>query len=247
MYNEMFKNQSSMGYQYPYQYSPYNSYSRNVNQQPRADHYTIRVIGNSVVSVKPDQASLSFGVVTEDMKVQDAQRENAILSNQIINSLSSIGVNKDEVKTESYTVEQMYDYPDGNKIFRGYKVTHMFKLVVKDLSKIGIILDTATQSGANVINDIKFEVSNPNYYYQEALKQATITARKQAESIATSLGLHLKPIPLWLEEEKKDLQPYKYSAPLLKATAEVPPTPVQEGEVKITATIKALFEYENFE
>ncbi|WP_181833213.1 SIMPL domain-containing protein [Bacillus taeanensis] len=236
-------NQANVGYQYPFNYNQRSYYPRN-----RKENHTIKVTGKSILSAKPDQAVLSLGIVTEDMEVQTAQKQNALISNQVINALHNMGIEEDEIETESYTIEQMYDYPNGEKVFRGYKVKHMLKVTVKDLSRVGEIIDAAAQNGANVINQVEFEVSDRNYYYQEALKQASLNARKKAETIANSLGLTINRIPLWVVEESVQFETPRYPTPVLYAAAPAEAaTPIQEGDIKITASVQAMFEYEGFQ
>lgn len=213
-----------------------NPYVRNVGY----NNCTIKVGGNGSVTTKPDQAILSLGVVVEDKKLQIAQQQNALISNQVIDELKKIGIHQDEIETISYTIDQIYDYPDGKKTFRGYRVKHMFKITIEDISKAGVVIDVAVQNGANVINKIKFTTSNQEFYYNEALKKATQNARKKAEEIAKALGVNVNKIPLWIIEKGTDIEQRSMrGAPRVI-------TPIQEGEIKITSSITASFRYSNW-
>ncbi|CQR47182.1 26 kDa periplasmic immunogenic protein precursor [Paraliobacillus sp. PM-2] len=235
-------NQANQLYSYPYGYP-----NRSFKSSTRMQDYTVSVVGKSEVLARPDQARVSFGVVTEDKQVQTAQQQNAILANQVIDALAAIGIANDQIETAAYTIQPMYDYPDNQKVFRGYQVSHLFTVVVNDLTKVGEVLDVATQNGANVINEVEYELANSTVIYQEALQDATLNARKKAENMAHSLGLSINRIPLRLTEENVQLQRPRYTAEVLSATTDAVTTPVQEGHVKVTATVQAVFEYERFE
>jgi uncharacterized protein len=183
-------------------------------------------------------------VVVEDENVQNAQQENALISNQIIDGLKRIGITEDDIETTTYTIKPMYDYSDGKKTFRGYEVKHMFKINIKDISKVGIVIDLAIQNGANIINNIQFTVSNPELYYKEALEKAILNARKKAEVISKTLGVNINKIPLWVIEKDTGIQPKFFDIPKLATNGMIPP--IQEGEIKITAFVTVLFQYVSF-
>jgi uncharacterized protein len=206
-------------------------------------NYSIRTTGKGEVSVRPNQAILSLGVVVEDMNVQNAEQQNAIISNRVIDALKNIGIKPEEIETSSYSIERIVDYQDSQQIFRGYRVTHLLKVTVKDLSVVGKVIDVATQNGANIVRDVSFEVSNPEPYYGEALQKATLNAKYNAENIAAALGLRINSIPVWVIEEGVQLVRPQIASQMVGAAFSAPTTPIQEGQVKITASVQALFNY----
>jgi len=207
--------------------------------------YTIKVWGEGSVTAKPDQAIISLGVVTKDKNVKSAKRENTLLSNQVIKGLKKIGINEDDIETATYTINPMYDYLDGKKILRGYEVKHIFKITIKDISKVSEVIDVATESGANVINYIRFEVSYPDFYYNKALEKAVTNAREKGEVIAKTLGVNINKIPLRVSE--KEVQQIKPYFEMSKVAVQDTETPIQLGNVKITSRVSVLFQYESFE
>ncbi len=191
--------------------------------------------------VKPDQASISLGVVVEDMSLQSAQQRNAVLSSQIIDGLKKLGISEDDIQTASYTINPMYDYVDGKRVFRGYEVQHIFNITLRDISKVGIVIDTATQNGANVINNIRFTVSNPEMYYREALQKAVLDAIKKAEAVAKTLKVRLNKNPLQVVEKETAINQNVFGTPMLAIADAV--TPIQEGQIRITSSVTVLFQY----
>jgi len=230
----------NMGYSFsnPYYQRVYPTrHNNNINN-------SIRVTGKGEVTVKPNQASLLVGVVVDDMKVQNAQQQNAIISNQIIEALKNIGINQEDIETSSYSIDRLVDYQDSQEIFRGYRVSHILKVTVKDIASVGKVIDVATENGANVVRNVSFEVSDPEPYYLEALKQATLNAKSKAESIAKSLGLTINSVPEWIVEESVQLLRPQYS--MQTAVLSASTTIIQEGQIKISASVQALFNYISF-
>jgi uncharacterized protein YggE len=114
----------------------------------------------------------------------------------------------------------------------------MLQLTIEDISQVGVVIDVATQNGANEISRLEFNVSNYEAYYIEALKRATLNAKKKAEEIASLLGVSIQKLPLWISESGTTIEP-GITREALTATA----TPIQEGELTINASVNAVFQY----
>ncbi|PGS53379.1 SIMPL domain-containing protein [Bacillus sp. AFS041924] len=233
-------NYNLLGMRYDYTTPQYQSAfgSRNRNS-----NYTIKATGKGEVSVKPDQSSVLVGTIVEDMKVQNAQSQNAIISNKMIDALKSIGIKQDEIETNSYTIDRIVEYQDSQQVFKGYRVSHLFKVIVKDLANVGKVIDVAVENGANEVRNLTFEVSNPEPYYHEALQKATMNAKSNAENIAKSLGLSINSIPIWIAEEGIQIVRPLSSLTMTAAAFSGPSTPIQEGQIKITASVQSMFNY----
>jgi hypothetical protein len=210
------------------------------NQLNKQDslYHTIRVDGHGSVTSKPDQAVISLGVMVEDRNAQDAQQQNAVISNQVLSALRQMGIQQEDIQTIRYTIDPVYDYNDGQTTLRGYRVLHMLQLTIEDISQVGVVIDVATQNGANEISRLEFNVSNYEAYYIEALKRATLNAKKKAEEIASLLGVSIQNLPLWISESGTTIEP-GITREALTATA----TPIQEGELTINASVNAVFQY----
>ncbi len=221
-------------YKQPYDYHNVNSNKKNFTEQR---NHRIKVNSIGSVVVKPDKAIISLGVIVEREKAENAQKQNAIIANQIIAALESIGIPTDAISSSGYNIQPIYDYPDRIAVLKAYRVRHMFEVIVSDISKVGEVIDVATQSGANSITNVQFILSEKESYYQEALKQATLHAREKAELIASTLGGLLDPMPLWINEKKQVQQPIITRETLSVATT------ILERDVVVTAETTAVFQY----
>lgn len=221
---------------------------RNVSHPYRhLDHktaWTMTVEGEGQITAKPNQAKIHLGVSTENPNVQQAQHENTLLSNQIIDALKRSGIGESDIKTVTYSIFPRYDYIEGKSILKSYEVEHLFEITVKDLTKTGMVYDTAIQNGANRSGSIQFLVSNPGEYYQKALAMAMIDAGKKATVLSQTLGVILHPIPIKIIESGKqqDRQSRPYQFQTTVASAKDSP-PIEEGLYTIRATVTAVYSY----
>jgi uncharacterized protein len=223
----------------------YNYYSH-THQPYRINNstFTMTIEGKGQITVKPDQAKLTIGVVTENPQVQIAQQENAMISKRVIEALKQIGIEENAIKTSIYSVQPRYDYVDGRSILKGYEVEHQLEVTVKDLSKVGTVYDVAIKNGANRSGGVQFSVTNPDAYYREALKRAVHNAREKAEGLAQTIGATLTTIPIKIVElvhQQERVYP-AFSTHVAAATTQEAP-PIQTGEFTIIARVKVVYAY----
>lgn len=214
--------------QYPY------SYRINTND------YKMNITGKGSIMVEPDIANVSLGVITTNKELKAAQQENAIKSIQVIKSIIDMGVREKDIRTESYTVNPEYDYVEGKQIFRDYKVTNILNVTIKDLKKVGEIIDTAVSNGANTVERITFTLSDSSPYYMQALNLAIQDSIRKAKSIEDKLGIEVNKVPVRITEESQGhtvVPLMAYAAPVAKHT------PIEGGQLEISANIKAVFTY----
>ncbi|WP_404456450.1 SIMPL domain-containing protein [Oceanobacillus kapialis] len=222
-------------------YYPFVSTYRQTPPQPRNGlEQTMTVIGNGSVSVAPNMATVEIGVMTENTSLTNAQQTNAAVMNQVIETLLSLGVARENIQTASYTVNPRYDFVDGEQIFRGYQVTNLINVTITDIDQIGRILDAAVEDGANLVNSIQFSVQNSEQYKQQALQEALANAQAKANALATSMQVNLNPIPLRIKEIT-ETPPIPFSKMALSAEAVA--TPIEPGELVIDAILEVKFQY----
>lgn len=141
------------------------------HSQVRQTDYSILVTGDGTVSVEPNQAVVTLGVITEDSNLQKAQRENAESTNNIIQALLQENIPRHHIQTYDYRMDIQYDYDEGIQIFRGYRVTNLLEVIIEPIDKVGLTIDTAVAYGANTVRNIQLTVANQDRYYLEALQK----------------------------------------------------------------------------
>lgn len=200
----------------------------------------MKVGGKGIVKAEPDEASVVLGVVTENMQLENAQSENTQKMSNVIDSLTKLGIRREDIRTQSYQIQPQYDYINGEQVFRGYRVVHEVKVEISNINMVGVIIDEAVRAGANTVSDISFSVSNPQIYYEMALNQALSDAVAKAISIGTKMSVYVNPIPLKITEiTAPGTAPIPYM--LLQAAGAT--TPIQPGLIEITAILEVEFAY----
>lgn len=199
----------------------------------------MRLNGLGVLKVEPDIAIVTLGVITEDKNLEKAQKENAIRTNRVIEGLKDIGINEEDISTLSYNIEPQYDFVEGRQKFRGYKVSNILNVKVKDINKVGEVVDKAVQSGANSVSNIKFTAENIDSYYNKALKLAIRDVVLKAVEVSNKLNVQLNKTPLNIVE--KSLVEVGESTISVKAYSAA--TPIVPGEMNVVARIEAVFCY----
>jgi len=199
-----------------------------------------KVFGKGTVSVKPDAAEVIIGVITEAVKLEVAQEENAKTTQQVLNSIIEMEVLPKYIQTQNYNIRPNYDYINGKQIFRGYEVSNTLKILIRNINSAGEIIDTAVQNGANTVSGINFIVSDQTKYYYEALKLAVKDAKNKASVMANELKVKLNITPIQInEQDKGNISPLAVMA--FKSVNNA--TPIEAGENTITADIEAVFIY----
>lgn len=213
-----------------------------VREQTENDKRTLKLNGKGTLKVRPDIAVINFGVMTEGKDLAAAQSENAAKSAQLLNALKSAGVSEKDIKTGNYSITPEYDYVEGKQILRGYRVVNSFTVTIRDIEKVGAIIDLAVKNGANMVNSISFTLSDPTTYYNRALNLAIQDAIGKAQSIERSLDIRVDKIPVKIQEESLGYGPVEETA--VMKTAMAAETPIEPGQIEISATVVADFNYQ---
>lgn len=201
----------------------------------------ITVEGIGKVEVEPDIIAINMGVITRDTDVIKAQDENKRIMNQVINGLLRDGVDEKDIKTTQFSVMPRYNYVNGQQEFDGYVVSNVIQVTVRDMDKVGIIIENALKNGVNNQRSLNYTISEPETYYEDALELAVINAQEKAHNIAMTLesNIHMRPIKLTEETDRDQLSPRERQYMVIDGGV-----PVKAGTMEIVAKVKATFEYE---
>lgn len=202
----------------------------------------IKVTGEGIISIRPDQAEITLGVSTEDANLSKALEINANKIGAIIQTLYNLGMKENEIQTSHYSISPQYDYIDGKQTFRNYRVEHLLHLTVKDIQKVGMIVDGAVTSGANEISAIQFSSSQYHHYYEQALSKAVINAIQKANTIAQTIKVQLSQPPKSITELPLPINgPIPFQSHVLMKSESA--TSVQPGTMDISSQVEVVFNY----
>ncbi|MGE7675778.1 SIMPL domain-containing protein [Lysinibacillus sp. NPDC094403] len=215
-------------------------YYANISQQTPHVPRVIVVTGNGKVMAKASYAQLQIEVRKQGKNVQDAQQENAMTMNRVIQSILDLHIPREHIQTSGYNISPLYEFENGKQIFNGYEVTNAITVKVTDPNQVDVVIDTAVQNGANRISSIQFNIDNMDAYYQQALSLALHNAQMKAKTIAETMHLPIQPQPIEIIEEH-EIGPVLYRS--MGTVDSSISTPIEQGQITITATVRVRFQY----
>lgn len=153
---------------------------------------TLTISGTGRISMKPDIAYIYIGVHTEKPGASEAVAENNTNTQNLIDALISAGVDQNDIQTSNFSIWQNTQYStDGQPSTTNYVVDNTVYLTVRNLDKLGSLLDTAVKAGANNVNSIQFDVADKTQALSDARAHAVKNANAQAAELASLAGVSL--------------------------------------------------------
>src|SRR5262245_59712506 len=142
-------------------------------QQITSPVSSIRVTGDAVVTAKPDRAQIDVGVLTQENQSQNAATQNARQIDSVITALHKVLPADADIKTVNYMLSPDYQYrPIGGKSsVISYTAMNVVRVTVDELDKVGLVIDTATQAGANHIESVRYTVRDPQVLHSQAVRE----------------------------------------------------------------------------
>ncbi len=204
---------------------------------------TITISGVGDVYAKPDIGLVTLSVVTEAKTVAQAMTENTSKMNGVISFVKKQGVEEKDLKTTNFNISPRYEYNSktGVRTLVGYEITQSLQAKIRDLSKIGAILEGATEFGANEVGNLQFTIDDEDALKIQAREEAIKEAKSKAESLAKQLGVKLVRIVNFSESGSVPYPYYKtMSLETIGAAGETPQ--IETGENKISITVSIIYE-----
>ncbi len=191
---------------------------------------TVTTTGHGVVTLVPDEASVSAGVHTQAASAAAALAQNAKLMGSVIDALEAAG------GTELQT-QQVSLYPqtnDQNQV-TAYVADNSVSAKTK-IAGTGALIDAAVAAGANTVNGPTLDVSDRDARYRDALGKAVEDARAKAAALARAGGFGVGQVSSVTEQAASAPVPV-YEAAAAKSDA----TPIEPGTQDVTADVTVTF------
>jgi len=203
---------------------------------------TINAAGHGEVYIVPDLAYIYVGVQSDADEVSDALNKNSAQAQAVADAVKAQGVDVKDIQTASFNVYPMTDYDMNGQISRKYYVVqNTVYITVRDLSKLGTMLDAVVRSGANNINSINFDVLDKDAALAQARDMAIAKARTEAEAIAKASGVTLGDLQTVNVYTSNSATPV-YDAKGGGAAVMNSQVPVSAGQLVITADANLVYE-----
>jgi uncharacterized protein len=122
----------------------------------------------------------------------------------------------------------------------GYSVSNNVSVTVRDLPRLGALIDKAVAAGANSIYGVSYGQNDPSALLDKARPLAVADARRKAEIYASAGGAKIGRL-MELSEEPGAQPPVGFAARAYVAGGAAA-TPIEAGEDKLRVIVTARFE-----
>ena len=130
----------------------------------------------------PDIANITIGVEERGITITDVQNSVNQKSKNLVAAFKKLGIEEKDIKTTGYNVYPEYDYRETPQKVIGYRISTTYSIKIKDFNKINDTVVIATNTGANIIGNVSFEVNDDtkNKVLTEAREEAVKKAKANA-------------------------------------------------------------------
>jgi uncharacterized protein YggE len=157
---------------------------------------TVSVTGTGTARLTPDIVIVTLGVQTQDPQVSKAVEDNNARASRVTDAVKAEGVAAADIQTSNFSVwsQQSFD-PQGNPTGEiTYNASNTLTLTLRDVSKLGDLLQMALESGANSVQNVSYSVADPSEALDKARLEAIQDAHDQASQLADAAGAQLGPV-----------------------------------------------------
>lgn len=201
---------------------------------------TLTLSASGSVNVRPDTAHITVGVISEADNARSALDQNNGAMTEVIDALKEKDIASRDIQTTNFAVHPRYKhFKDGQpSVISGYRVVNSVRITVRDIARLGEVLDKVVSFGSNQIGGISFSVSDTEALMDQARAKAIETARKRAQLYADAAGAAIGKV-LRIEEVTSETGPEpRYRALAAKSEAEVP---IEAGETEISVRVRVVW------
>ncbi len=211
---------------------------------------TLTVSGTGTLTLAPDTAFVTLGVETAGKVLAEAQQQNSAAMQKVTERVLQAGIEKERLQTSSFTVTPQYKpvkrSSSGELIqtepeIIGYTVSNMLTVEVRDLDKVGKVIDAALTAGANRFHGLHWALQDERQPRLRALKMAAAQAREKAQALGESLDVKLVRI-LTANEGGVHVMPPRTMMRTMAKLGASEDIPISAGELKVEASVTLVYE-----
>ena len=207
-----------------------------------ADATLLSVSAQAEAKRVPDVATISAGVVTQAADANAAMRANAVQMEKVMAAIKAAGIAERDIQTSGINLNPQYKYVENQEpTITGYQANNTVNLKVRDIAKLGKVLDALVASGANQVNGPSFEIDQPEDAYDEARRGALEKAQARAAMYAKTLGVRVRRI-VSISEGAGFQPPRPMPMMAMAKSMDRVETAVSPGETTLSANLDVVFE-----
>lgn len=159
------------------------------NERPR----TVTVSGQGEIQAEPDRAVVTLGIEARKPKMEEARAEVAKTVEAVLALTRELKIEPQHVRATRINVQPEYNWENQTRERHliGYYVSRQVEVDLRDLDKLGRLLERAFDAGVNQVGEPRLDSSKRRDLERQALARAVEDARLNAEAVAKAAGASL--------------------------------------------------------
>jgi uncharacterized protein YggE len=203
---------------------------------------TVTVVGDGRVTIQPDLAQVTFGVEANGQTLAAAQADASTRMQAVIDGLIGLGIPREDIRTSRVSANPVYD-PRDNTVIRGYRATNSVQVKLRELDRVGPIVDAITAAGANRVEGLTFSVEKIEEPKNQARALAVQNGRVKADQLASLAGMRVVAVKS-IQESDASSSPTPVAQPMAARADGMAAPPVEPGtqEIRTQVTVTYVME-----
>ncbi len=205
----------------------------------------VEVTVTETVAAEPDLANISAGVSNLAPTAVEALRHNSEMMNTVVDRIEALGVARRDIQTSGISLNAEYIWDEETRLqrFTGYRAGNRVNVKLRQIDKVGEVLDALVAAGANDIGGIGWSIEDPTGPQEQARQAAFAAARARAEGYARLAGMNgVRLLEVNETVMGGAIMTYDVQAITVTASSRGELAPVRPGEVQTGVTITVKYE-----
>jgi uncharacterized protein len=205
---------------------------------------TVSVSGMAEVSAEPDIARVTLGVEARKPSMQEARAAVAATVDRVLALTRDLKIDPKQVNATRVQVQPEYRWneKDRQRVLLGYMVSRQVEIELRDLDKLGTLLERAVDVGVNQVGDPMLDSSRRKELEREAMARAVDDARLNAEALARAAGVKLGTVRTLNGSSSAPPVPVLRTSMAMADAKMAPEATYQAGEMKFSASVNAEYD-----
>ncbi len=159
------------------------------SERPR----TIAVSGQGEIQAEPDRALVQLGIESRKPRMEDARAEVAKTVDAVLKLTRDMKIDQKYVRATRVNIQPEYNWDNDTRERNliGYYVSRQIEVDLRDLDRLGQLLERSFDLGVNQVGDPRLDSSKRRDLERQALAKAVEDARLNAEAVAKAAAARL--------------------------------------------------------
>jgi len=176
--------------------------------------------------------------------MEAARAEVAATVDRVLALARELKIDPKQVNATRVQVQPEYRWneSDRERVLLGYMVSRQVEVELRDLDKLGALLERAVDAGVNQVGDPMLDSSRRKDLEREAMTKAVEDARLNAEALARAAGAKLGAVRTLSASGGAPPMPMYRQAMLTADAKMAPEATYQTGDMKFSANVNAEYD-----